>query len=131
MNPFTWNKAQWDAAGRHVLTAVTTATPILILLKVITPEQADFWQNTTPIIFASIAGVFLAIGPVYALIQAARSASPDNQAAQTVKNLEAGVPLNGKRDQIIAAVADQPDVKKVEMVDQAKAAEIPSAKVTA
>ncbi len=129
MNPFTWNKAQWDAAGRHVLTALGTATPILIMLKVVTPEQADFWQNTVPVIFASVAGMFLAFGPIYALIMAARSARPDNQAAQTVKNLKADVNLNGKRDELIAAVADQPDVAEIVMRNNAKAQTIPSPKV--
>lgn len=128
MNPFTWNKAQWDAAGRHVGTIFSTAAPILILLKVITPEQADFWQNTTPIIVASIGGMFLALFPIYTLIMAARSASPDNQAKQTVKNLKEDT-LNGERDELIAAVADQTDVKEIIMKSPMKANQIPSEKV--
>lgn len=130
MNPLVWTKAQWDAAGRHVLTLVGTATPILIYFNVISPAQAGEFTMHVGALFAAITGLFLALAPLYAAWRAAKSASPESQAAQTVSNLEKGVPMNEEKDKLIEAVANQPEVKSVKMVDSAKAATISSQKVS-
>lgn len=137
LNIFAWTRAQWDAAGRHLLNIAGTVGALLIALKVVapamlasvTPETVTFWTGQGAIIFGALSAVFLALAPIYSMLQAAMSASPESQAEQTVKNLESGVPLNGKKDQLIAAVADQPEVAKIDMVSKAKADEILSDKV--
>jgi hypothetical protein len=129
MNPLLWTKPQWDAAGRHLLTFLGTIMPLLVLTGIIKPDQAGTWTAWITNLFGAVATLVLAIAPIYAAVRAAMTASPENQAVQTVKNLEAGIPLNGKRDQLIAAVAEQPDVAKVEMVNPNRAETILSDKV--
>lgn len=127
----SWNKSQWDAFGRHILTAAGSAFAALVMTGAITSENATAYLGHLTIFVTAILGLASMLGPIYASIQAANSASPERQAEATVQNLEQGVPLNGKKDQLIAAVAEQPEVKKVQMVSVEKAVEIPSKKVTA
>lgn len=131
MNPLDWTKAQWDAAGRHMLTLIGTAVPILIAFKIVTPDQASTWTVWATNVFGAVAGLALALAPIYAALRAAQTAAPDNQAKQAAKNLAANVPISeGRRDDLIAAVANQPDVINVTMVSAAEAERIPSPKVT-
>jgi hypothetical protein len=102
-----WTKAQWDAFGRHIITAATSAFAALVLAGVLTPAQSVEYLGHLTVIVTSLIAIGSLLLPIYAAFKAARSASPEHQAAQTVKNLEAGVPLNGKRDQLIEAVANQ------------------------
>jgi hypothetical protein len=130
MNPLTWTKQQWDAAGRHMLTLIATATPILIIFKLGTAEEITTWTGHASAIFAAVAALCIALGPVYAAVRAAMSASPENQAKQAAKNLTENIPISEeKRDALIAAVANQPDVLNVTMMSAGEAARIPSNKV--
>lgn len=137
MNPFVWTKDQWKAASRHVVTSVGTAMAILLWFKIIPDVNAkEVVENVNVIVDSltkislAVGAIITALGPVWALVKASQSAAPEQQAKATIANLEHGVPLNGKKDALINAVAEQPEVKKIEMVDPAKADSIPSEKVT-
>lgn len=127
----SWTKAQWDAFGRHILTAVTSAFAALVLAGVLTSDKAAEYIGHISVLVSSVAGIAVLVGPIYAAWRSARSASPEKQAEQTIANLKANVPINGEKDKLIAAVAEQPDVRKVVMRNPAKADEIDSSKVTA
>jgi hypothetical protein len=137
MNPLTWTKAQWDAAGRHVLTLIGTAAPILIMLKVVSPEQIGTWTVWGTNLFAAVGALCLALAPIYAALRAAQTASPSNQIDQVAKNLAGSAQSQTdnaladpeSRDKIIEAVANMPEVKNVKMKDPAVAEIIPSQKV--
>lgn len=126
-----WTWDQWKAFGRHIGTyAGGIITGAVTLHLIAGADGATLLQAIKDIseglgkVAAGVAAIIGVVGPLYTSIKSSRSAAPEAQAAQTVKNLEAGVPLNGKRDQLIAAVAAQPDVAKVEMVNPAKAERI-------
>lgn len=132
-----WTKAQWEAFGRHVLTAVSSALAMAVALNLTTAAQAgELLAHATHFITALI-GLIAIVGPLYAAIQASRSASPANQVDAVVKNLSATPAMQAtdaaadpqSREKIIEAVAGMPEVKKVELKDPALAKEIPSAKV--
>lgn len=132
-----WTKAQWDAYGRHIGTYIGGIVTGLITFGLITQTDGatlvaalnDIMDGTGKIVagLATIAGI---VGPMYTAWKAARSASPEKQAEQTVKNLQAGTPINGEKKKLIEAVAEQPEVKKVVMTTPEEAYEIPSNKVT-
>lgn len=124
-----WTKAQWEAFGRHVITALSSAVAVLVMIKVVKADDAAAIISSSTQLITALVGLATLVVPIVSGIYASKSAAPENQAAQTVKNLQEGVPLNGKKDQLINAIAEQPDVKKVEMQDPAKAAELPSNKV--
>jgi len=126
-----WNKAQWDAFGRHVLTAVGSAITVLVVVNLVDAKQATVFLDHTSTFINAMIGLITVLAPVYAAYRAASSASPTNQAVQTVKNLNAGTPLNGERAKLIAAVAEQPEVAKVVVKDPITAIEVPSVKVVA
>ena len=127
----SWNKSQWDAFGRHVLTACGAALAALAMAGFLTTAQTAEYLGHATVFITSIVGLAATLGPIYGAYKAASSASPTNQAVQTVKNLNEGTPLNGERAKIIAAVAEQPDVEKVVVKDPIMAVEAPSNKVVA
>lgn len=136
VNPFNWNVDQWKAASRHVVTAVGAVVGTLVFTKVLPQAAGESIVANVKIIFDSLSNIITAtgaiivsLGPIWSLIRSTQSASPERQVEATVKNLASGVPLNGKRDLLIAAVANQPDVAKIEMVDKTVAQAIPSEKV--
>lgn len=131
-----WTWGQWKAAGRHGLTAVAAVLTTLGTVGLL--KTADVTVLTTNIstiadsvgkIATSIGAIIAVLAPVYAALRAANSAKPENQAAATVRALDQGLPLNGKRAELIRAIADQPEVKKVELEDKALADRIPTPKV--
>jgi hypothetical protein len=132
-----WTWDQWKAVGRHGLTAVSAIIGTLVFSDLINANNAQDLAKDVNIIVDSvgkiataIAGIVAILAPVYAGLRAASSAKPENQAKAVVKALDQGLPLNGKRNELINAIANQPDVKKVEMVDKTIADAIPSEKVT-
>lgn len=147
---FHWTQAQWDAYGRHVGTYVGGIITGLITIGLVTQTDGMALINGLNSIVEGVGKIIAGIGviagvagPIYTAWRAARSASPEKQAEQTVKNINEGVPINGKKeelvqtlvktdtDALIAAVAAQPEVRKVVVKDPVKAMEIPSDKVTA
>lgn len=132
-----WTKAQWDAAGRHVLTALGSALTMAVIMNLITAAQAGVLLEQATNFITALFGLIAVLGPIYAAWQAARSASPAAQVDEVAKNLGSGPvsqaanaiadPLS--RDKIIQAVANMPEVKEVDLVDKSRANEIPSAKV--
>ena len=125
-----WNKAQWEAFGRHILTAMSSVLATLVLVDVIPAAKAgELMAHTTNIVMALI-GLAALLAPALAAHLAARSASPANQASEAVKALKDGTLTNGQREGLIEAVAEQPDVRKVVVKDPTLAATIPSDKVT-
>lgn len=136
-NIFAWTGDQWKAASRHIVTAAGTAMAILLWFKLIPEMNAKVVVENVGIIADSLTKIGLAIGaivtalgPLWALISASKSAAPENQAKATVKNIENNVPINGEKAKLIQAIADQPEVAVVKLTDPALAAEIPSPKVT-
>jgi hypothetical protein len=130
----TWD--QWKAAGRHVGTYAGGIITGAVALGLITSADGaslatglkDIVDGTGKLA-AGIVTILGIIGPMYTAWRAQKSAAPENQAKATVKNLEKGVPLNGEKAKLIAAVADQPEIKKVEVLDPNLALAIPSNKV--
>jgi hypothetical protein len=125
----SWTKAQWEAFGRHIITALAATVATLVAVNLVKAEDAAALVNSATALITAVVGLASIVVPIISGFYASKSASPEHQAAQTVKNLTEGVALNGKRDQLIEAVANQPDVKSVEMQDPAKAQAISSNKV--
>lgn len=133
-NNWTWD--QWKAFGRHVGTYAGGIVTGAVALGLITNADGaslasalkDIMDGTGKIVagLVTIAGI---VGPVYTSLRSSRSASPDNQAAATVKNIEEGVPINGKKADLIKAIADQPEVAVVKLKDPVLAESILSPKV--
>lgn len=135
-NVFAWTPDQWKAFSRHVVTAAGTAMAILLWFKLIPEMNAKIVVENVGIIADSLTKIGLAVGaivtalgPVWSAIQASKSAAPENQAKATVRNIENNVPINGEKANLINAIANQPEVKKVELEDPVLASEIPSPKV--
>lgn len=124
-----WTKAQWDAFGRHVLTAVGSALAVLVLTGAVSQTQAAEYLGHLTALVTSVIALVATVAPLYAAIRAAHTASPEKQAEATVQNLDSGAPLNGKKAELIAAVANQPEVKEIVMQDPVEAEGIPSMKV--
>ena len=125
-----WNKAQWEAFGQHILTAVSSVLATLVLVDVIPAAKAgELMAHTTNIVMALI-GLAAIIGPVIAAKGAVYTASPSAQADGAAKALNEGTLTNGKKEALIKAVAEQPEVRKVVVKDPTLAATIPSDKVT-
>ncbi len=136
-NPFKWTPDQWKAASRHVITSTGTALAILIWFKLIPDVNAKEVADNVNILVESltkaaiaIGAIVTALGPIWAMFKASQSAAPEHQAEATIKNLEEGRPIDGKKSELINAIANDPEVKKVEMMDKSKANEIPNPKVT-
>lgn len=125
----SWNKSQWDAFGRHILTAAGSAIAALVMAGVLTTENAAIYLGHLTVFVTAIVALASMLGPIYAAYRAADSASPTNQAIQTVKNLNAKTDLNGEKAKLIEAVAEQPEVARVVVADPVLANEIPSPKV--
>lgn len=125
----SWTKAQWEAFGRHIITALAATVAPLVAVNLVKAEDAAALVSSATALITALVGLASIVVPIVSGIYASKSAAPENQAKQTIANLNAGVPLNGKRDQLIEAVANQPDVKAVEMKDPLKAEAISSNKV--
>lgn len=134
--PQNWTWDQWKAFGRHVGTYLGGIITGLVTLHLITGADGatllqairDITDGTSKIV-AGVVAIIGVVGPLYTSLRSSRSAAPDSQVKSAAKVLEAGLPINGAKDKIINAVADQPEVKKVELVDKVQAAALPSDKV--
>jgi hypothetical protein len=144
-NPANWNWAMAKAAGRHAATYVAGGVTVAVAFHVLTPSQgAEISENINLVLdgftklatgIAGIAGVML---PVYTAWRAAHSASPSEQVKSVVTQLSApeitqaanALADPSSRRNLIEAVAEMPEVKKVVPIDPAIAEEIPSLKVT-
>lgn len=125
----SWNKSQWEAFGRHIITALSAVIATLVMVNLVKAEDAAAIISSGTQLITALVGLAAIVVPVISGFWASATAAPEAQALATVKNLEAGVPLNGKKDQLINAIAEQPEVKKVELRDPAKADSLPSNKV--
>lgn len=131
-----WTWDQWKAAGGHGLTAVSASLATAVTFGLLSQADASSVATNIAIIVESagkisvaLAGLITTFGGVYAALRAANSAKPENQAKATVRALDNGLPLNGERKELIRAIAEQPDVQKVELRDKALAEQIPTPKV--
>ena len=131
--PKNWTWDQWKAFGRHVITYISGIVSGAMVIGII--SNADGTKLIAAIsdladgagkVATSIVTIVGILAPLYAALKASKSASPDSQVKAAAKVLELGLPVNGAKDKIINAVADQPEVKKVELVDPAKADTLPS-----
>lgn len=145
LNPMAWNKQQWQAAGKHVLSYSAGGISAAVALHFISPLQGsdisgninDVVEGTTQLL-KGLAGLVATGSAIYAGLRAAHNASPSSQVSSVVTNLSApqitqaanAVADPASRDKLIAAVADMPEVMKIVPVDPAKAVVIPSQKVT-
>lgn len=132
----TWTWDQWKAFGRHVGSyAAGLATAAVVVGVVSQADGATLIQGITQVtdgagkVVTGFATIFGVLWPIYNSIKAARSASPENQAKQTVKNIENGVSINGEQAKLIKAIADTPVVAEVKLTDPKLAESIPSEKV--
>lgn len=124
-----WTKAQWEAYGRHAITAVGSILATLVTLQIITDAQSAVYLASATTVITAIAGLVGTLLPFYAAWQASRSASPDKQVDQVVKNLESGQTGGEKKQELINAVAEQPEVTEIKVQSPALANAIPSEKV--
>lgn len=136
LNPLAWTWDQWKAAGRHGLTALSASLATAVFMGIISSADSktilaniDLISQGVGKIVAGVTGLITVLVPIYTALRAANSAKPENQAKATIKNLNEGVPLNGTKDQLINALANQPEVAQVKLVDKTKANELPSPKV--
>ena len=134
--PKNWTWDQWKAFGRHVLTYMSGIVSGAMVIGIISNADgtkliaaiSDLAEGAGKVAtaLATIIGIMV---PIYTSLRASKSAAPDSQVKAAAKVLELGLPVNGAKDKIINAVADQPEVKKVELQDPAKADTLPSNKV--
>lgn len=144
-NPLNWNWAQAKAAGRNVASYAAGGVTVLVAMRYFTPAQGqDLTTNINLLvdgitkIATAIAGISGILLPVYTAWRAAHSASPSEQVKNVITNLSApeitqaanAVADPNSRKNLIEAVADMPEVKKVVPVDPKVANSIPSPKVT-
>jgi hypothetical protein len=145
LNPLNWNWAQAKAAGRNIASYSAGGVTVLVAMHFITPGQGtditgSIQQITDGLtkVATGIAGLSAIILPVYTAWRAAHSASPAEQVKSVVTQLSApqitqaanAVADPQSRQNLIEAVADMPEVKKIVPVDPAVAQAIPSPKVT-
>jgi hypothetical protein len=119
-NPSTWNVPEWQAAGRHVLTAGGTIVATLVALHFLTQQQStDIVQNVNLIwdgavkVATGIAGLAGVLAPIYAAVRAAHTASPAEQAKSVEHNLATSVGTQASRLDLINAVAKMPEVRAI------------------
>lgn len=125
-----WNKSQWEAFGRHVLTAVSSVVATLVMINVIPAAKAgEFVAHATNLINAVI-GLAAIMAPILAGIAASRSASRERQVEQVAQAIQNGELQNGTREKIISAVAEIPEVRKVVVKDPVMVDDINNEKVT-
>lgn len=144
-NPRNWNWAQVKAAGRHVASYTAGGVTVAVAFHVLSPMQgAELTDNINLVldgvskIATGIAGLVGVLLPVYTAWRAAHSASPAEQVKSVVTQLSApqitqaanALADPASRKNLIEAVAEMPEVKKIVPVDPAIAEEIPSEKVT-
>jgi hypothetical protein len=135
MNPKTWTWAQWCAAGRNLLSFTAGGVAMAVMWRYLTQADASaITQNINTIadgiakIAEGVAGLIAVLTPIYTAWKASHAASPNAQAASIAVN--AGRITNGARLDVINAVGQMPEVKKV-VTTTAVAEATPSNKVTA
>lgn len=113
----TWTWDQWKAAGRHASSyaggIITGAVALGLVSNVdgatLTSAIKEIMDGSGKVIagLISLVGV---VGPIYSAIKASRSAAPENQAKQTVKNIEEGVPLGVEGPKLVEAIVASPNI---------------------
>lgn len=145
LNPLHWNWAQASAAGRNGLSYIAGAVTMLVFLHYVSPgPNEDIATDVSKITDAltklatAVAGISAILLPLYTAWRAAYSASPGEQVKSVITQLSApqitqaanAVADPQSRQNLIEAVADMPEVKKIVPVDPKVASAIPSPKVT-
>ena len=144
LNPLNWNWAQSKAAGRNAASYVAGGITMLIAMHYLSPGPGEdltadigILTNALTKLATGLAGVSAILLPVYTMWRAASSASPSEQVKSVITNLSASditqaanaVADPNSRRNLIEAVAEMPEVKKVVPVDPRDASAISSAKV--
>jgi len=145
LNPLNWNWTQSKAAGRNFASYVAGGVTMLIALHYLSPgpnenlgDDINIITNALTKVATAIAGIAAILLPVYTAWKAAYSSSPSEQVKNVITNLSASditqaanaVADPNSRKNLIEAVAEMPEVKKVVPVDPAVANSIVSPKVT-
>jgi len=145
LNPLNWNWAQSKAAGRNAASYVAGGITMLIAMHYLSPGPGEdltadinILTNALTKLATALAGIAAILLPVYTAWRAASSASPSEQVKSVITNLSASditqaanaVADPNSRRNLIEAVAEMPEVKKVVPVDPRDASAISSAKVT-
>ncbi len=145
LNPLNWNWSQAKAAGRNAASYAAGGVTVLVAMHYISPTQGtDITTNINLLldgatkVATAIAGLSAILLPVYTAWRAANSASPSNQVKNVITELSASditqaanaVADPKSRQNLIEAVADMPEVKKIVSSDPKIAQAIPSPKVT-
>jgi hypothetical protein len=124
LNPTKWTRDQWNAAGKHVLSAAGGGVAVAVVLHAISPTDASaitdglnsIAHGLTDVI-KGIAGILGVLAPIYAAWRSAHNASPQNQVARATEVIvEASKPgtapvIDTKaKNEMIDAVSNLPGV---------------------
>lgn len=144
LNPINWNWTQTKAAGRNAASYAAGGVTMLVALHYISPGQGESLGTDINLITdglakiaTGVAGISAILLPIYTAWRAAHQSSPSEQVKSVITNLSApqitqaanAVADPASRNNLIEAVADMPEVKKIIPVDPKVANEIPSPKV--
>lgn len=144
MNPFTWNWNQFKAAGRHVVTFSAGLVTFAVATNLLSPKDAALITENINQISTSLSqlamaftGLIAVLAPLYTSWRAAKAASPSEQVKSVVTQLSApeitqaanALADPDSRKNLIEAVAEMPEIKKIVPVDPHIAEELPSEKV--